>query len=309
MPEDQILLTGSSGLIGTSLMRLLVEERIHYRSLIRKKSADSPGSAASQPLWDPYSEIPVADPRILDGTTAAVHLSGVDIAGGRWTADYKRQIMESRVQPTRALATLVARLRPRPEALVCASAIGIYGNRGDELLTEESSPGDGFLAEVCLEWEKATQPAADAGIRVVHARFGVVLSPGGGALARMLPLFRLGLGGPLGDGRQWVSWVALPDAVRAIAFALRRPSLSGGVNVVSPNPVIHLDFARDLGKALHRPAILPAPAFALKLAFGEMADSTVLGSERVIPEKLGAAGFLFQYPGLEAALRALLQRA
>ncbi len=305
MPEDQILLTGSSGFIGTSLIRFLARERIHSISLIRNKSGESSRSDSGQ-LWDPYSETPVADPRALDGTTGAVHLSGVNVAGGRWTPAYQRQIMESRIKPTRALAILMAGLRPRPQVMVCASAIGIYGNRGDETLTEESAHGQGFLAEVCLAWEKAAQPASDAGIRVVHARFGVVLSPEGGALAKMLPLFRLGLGGPLGNGRQWTSWVALPDVVRAILFAVQTPSLSGALNVVAPQPVTNLEFTHALGRALHRPALLPAPAFALKLALGEMADSTVLVSERVLPDRLNDAGFSFLYPELEPALKALL---
>ena len=231
---------------------------------------------------------------------------GANVAGRRWTSAYKREILESRVTPTHALATLLAGLNAKPAVLVCASAIGIYGSRGDEVLTETSSPGSGFLPEVCLAWERATQPATDAGIRVVHLRFGVVLSPEGGALAQMLPLFRVGLGGRLGSGRQWMSWVALPDAIGAIEFALQTPSLSGPVNVVAPNPVTNLEFTRALGRALHRPTLLPAPGFALRLAFGEMAQATILASERVLPARLSAAGFHFEYPEIEAALRAVL---
>jgi uncharacterized protein len=249
---------------------------------------------------------PVSDPRSLDGTTAAVHLSGANIAGRRWSSAYKREILDSRVKPTQAIATLLARLRPRPSVLVCASAIGIYGGRGDELLTEASLPGTGFLPEVCLAWENATQPATEAGIRVVHLRFGVVLSPAGGALAKMLPLFRAGLGGKLGSGRQWMSWVALPDVVRAIDFGLRTASLSGAVNVVAPNPVTNLEFTRALGRALHRPTLLPVPGFALRLAFGEMGEATILTSARVAPACLRASGFDFEYPELEAGLLALL---
>jgi uncharacterized protein (TIGR01777 family) len=200
-------------------------------------------------------------------------------------------------------------MEPKPAVLVCASAIGIYGSRADELLTETSSPGSGFLPEVCLAWEKATQPASDAGIRVVHLRFGVVLSPDGGALAQMLPIFRAGLGGRSSSGRQWISWVTLSDATRAIEFALEKVSLAGPVNVVAPNPVTNLEFTRSLGRVLHRPALLRVPAFALRLAFGEMAEATILQSERVSPARLNAAGFQFEYPELEAGLRAILTRS
>lgn len=304
MSAQRILLAGSSGLIGTSLVRRLAQERISTISLVRRSLPDA---GDSQRLWDPYSATPVSDPRVLDGTTAAVHLSGANVAGRRWSSAYKREILDSRVRPTHAMATILAGLRPRPSVLVCASAIGIYGGRGDELLTETSLPGTGFLPEVCVAWEKATQPAIEAGIRVVHLRFGVVLSPDGGALAKMLPIFRAGLGGKLGSGRQWISWVALPDAVGAIEFSLLSASLSGPVNVVAPNPVTNLEFTRALGRALHRPTLLQVPAFALRLAFGEMAEATILESARVMPARLGASGFDFEYPELEAGLRALPQ--
>jgi uncharacterized protein len=257
-------------------------------------------------VWDPYAARPMNHPQAIEGTTAAVHLSGVNVAGRRWTSAYRREILESRVTPTHALATLLTELKAKPAVLVCASAIGIYGNRGDEVLTETSLPGSGFLPEVCVAWERATQPASDAGIRVVHVRFGVVLSPEGGALAQMLPLFRALLGGRLGSGRQWLSWVALPDAIRAIEFALQTASLSGPVNVVAPNPITNVEFTRALGRSLNRPTLLPAPGFALRLAFGEMAPATILASERVLPDRLSAAGFHFEYPEIEAALRAVL---
>jgi uncharacterized protein (TIGR01777 family) len=210
------------------------------------------------------------------------------------------------VTPTHALATLLARLRSKPSVLVCASAIGIYGDRGDEVLTEDSLPGSGFLPGLCLAWEKATQPATDAGIRVVHLRFGVVLSSQGGALAQMLPVFRAGLGGRLGSGRQWISWVALADVTRTIEFVLETKGISGPVNVVAPNPVTNLQFTRALARALRRPAALRVPSFALRLALGEMAEATILQSERVIPARLSAAGFHFAYPELGAALREVL---
>ncbi len=309
MTADQILLTGSSGLIGTSLVRTLRRKRISIISLHRRPL---PGTglhnAGFQGLWDPYAATPMTLPRNVKGTTAAVHLSGANLAGRRWNGSYKQEILESRVKPTHAIATLLAGLRPKPAVLVCASAIGIYGGRGDELLTESSLPGSGFLPEVCLAWEKATKPASDAGIRVVHLRFGVVLSPDGGALAQMLPVFRAGLGGRLGSGRQWISWVALPDAIRAIEFALETVGLARAVNVVAPNPVTNLEFTRSLGRALHRPTLLRVPAFALRLALGEMAEATILQSERVLPARLSALGFEFEYPELDAALCAMLTR-
>ena len=298
--SDQVLITGSSGLIGTALIRSLREKRISPITLHRHAAQEGTGN-----LWNPYATQPMSNPQELNGVAAAVHLSGANVAGRRWTSAYKREILESRVKPTHALATLLAGLQPRPEVLVCASAIGIYGDRGEEALADESSPGSGFLSEVCQAWENAAQPAVDAGIRVVFVRFGVVLSPGGGALAQMLPVFRAGLGGRLGSGRQWLSWIALPDAIEAIEFALKSPGLSGAVNVVAPNPVTNAEFTRSLGRALHRPTLFQVPAFALKLAFGEMA-STILGSARVLPARLNAAGFLFGYPDLDAALRALL---
>jgi len=299
MSAALILLTGSSGLIGNSLVRTLRQNRISTFRLHRNLSPGDEG------LWDPYAAKPVHRPEVLEGITAAVHLSGANVAG-RWTSSYKRKILESRVTPTRALATLLAGLRSKPAVLVCGSAIGIYGGRGDEVLTEVSAAGSGFLPQVCVAWENATQPATDAGIRVVHLRFGVVLSPAGGALAQMLPVFRAGLGGRLGSGRQWISWIALPDVTRAILFALETPSLSGPVNVVAPNPVTNFEFTRTLGRVLHRPTFMPVPSFALRLAFGEMAQATILESERVMPDRLTAAGFHFEYPHLEAGLRAVL---
>jgi uncharacterized protein len=302
MSSDRILLTGSSGLIGTSVVRFLRRKRISIVTLQRRSL---PGSADTG-LWDPYAATPVSHPEALAGITGAVHLSGANLAARRWTSSYKREIFASRITPTHALATLLAGIEPKPAVLVCASAVGIYGGRGDEVLTEDSVPGTGFIPELCLAWEKATQPAVDAGIRVVFLRFGVVLSPESGALAQMLPVFRAGLGGRLGTGRQWISWIVLSDATRAIEFALQTPGLSGPVNLVAPNPVTNLEFTRALGRVLHRPAVLRVPAFALRLAFGEMAPATILESERVLPARLSAAGFHFEYPELEAGLRAVL---
>jgi uncharacterized protein (TIGR01777 family) len=274
---------------------------------LRRRSLGEDGEISSgQGVWDPYASPPMSHPAALAGTTAAVHLSGANVSGRRWSSSYKRTILESRVKPTHALAVLLAGLRPKPAVLVCASAIGIYGSRAEELLTEDSLPGSGFLPEVCLAWEKAAQPARDEGIRVVHLRFGVVLSPQGGALAKMLPIFRAGLGGQLGNGRQWMSWVTLPDATRAIEFALDTPSLAGAVNVVTPNPVRNAEFTRALGGALHRPTFFKVPAFGLRLAFGEMAAATILGSERVMPGRLTGKGFQFKNPTIQTGLEAVL---
>jgi hypothetical protein len=213
----------------------------------------------------------------------------------------------SRVDSTRALAATLARLRQPPPVLLVASAVGLYGSRGEELLDETSAAGSGFLADVCRQWETAAQPAVDAGVRVVNLRFGVVLGPGSGALARMEPVFRLGLGGKLGSGRQWMSWISLDDALAAILFVLDRPSIEGPVNLTAPNPVTNADFTRTLARELHRPAILPVPAPALRLALGEMAGETLLSSARVYPSKLTAAGFRFAHPTITRALAAAFE--
>jgi uncharacterized protein (TIGR01777 family) len=295
LSDAEILLTGASGLIGTSLIRNLHAKRISTIPLQR-----APGSGAV--VWNPYAAQPLNDPSRLNGVTAAVHLAGANVSGKRWSKAYKQEILDSRVKPTKALAGLLAGLPKPPSVLVCASAVGIYGDRGDEELDEASSPGSGFLAEVCIAWEAAAQAARDAGIRVVHLRFGVVLAGQGGALEKMLPIFRLGMGGPLGGGRQWMSWVAISDAIAAIEFALETPQLAGPVNVVAPQPVTNLEFTHALGKAVHRPAIVPAPAFALKLAFGEMADEALLASQRVVRSRLTEHGFSFAFPRLDSAL-------
>jgi uncharacterized protein len=305
MSVRPILLTGSSGLVGASLVRSLREKQIST-ILLRRQTGKIKNNEA---IWDPYAAEPVKSPETLEGITAAVHLSGANIAAQRWTSSYKRELRDSRVIPTRSLATLLAGLRSKPSVLISASAVGIYGDRGDELLTETSSPGSGFLADLCLDWEKAAQPAIDAGIRVVHLRFGVALSAEGGALARMLPIFRAGVGGRLGSGKQWMSWIALHDVVRVIEFALQTTSLSGPVNLVAPNPVTNAEFTSVLGRVLQRPTVIPAPAVALRLALGEMADEAILASERVAPARLKAAGFVFEYPELEACLRGVLPSA
>ena len=223
-----------------------------------------------------------------------------------WTRRQKALIRDSRVRGTRFLAESLARLSKPPKAFLCASAIGFYGHRGGETLTEESPAGKGFLPEVGQQWEEACRPAAQAGMRVVNLRFGIVMSPKGGALQKMLPPFRFGLGGRLGDGKQWMSWISLPDAAGAIAHALANESLRGPVNVVSPNPVTNLHFTQALGRTLRRPAVFPVPAFAVRLLFGEMADEALLASTRVEPKKLKSTGYRFRHPELEPALRELL---
>ncbi len=242
----------------------------------------------------------------LEGLTAAIHLSGANVAAHRWTPEYMREIEASRVGSTGTLARVLAGLERPPRVFLVASATGIYGDRGDEVLTEDSAPGTGFLAEVCRNWEAAAEPAVVAGIRVVHLRFGVVLSAGEGALGKLAPLFRMGLGGRLGSGRQWMSWMGIEDAVAAVRFLLKTPQIVGAVNMTAPNPVTNAEFTRVLGRVLHRPALLPAPAFALRLALGRMADEALLASARAMPKRLMDAGFRFAQPTIEEALAAAL---
>lgn len=288
-------------MLGTAVRQALTGRGAGVLQLVRR----DPG-AADQLKWNPAGSTTVADPGPLEGLAEAIHLSGASVAGHRWTRAWKREMWLSRVESTRALAVTLAALRQPPKTLLVASAAGFYGDRGDELLDERSGPGRGFLADLCQEWEAAAQPAAEAGIRVVHLRFGVVLGPGAGALAKMLPLFRLGLGGRLGSGQQWMSWISLADAVGAILFAMDTSALAGPVNLTAPQPVTNAEFTRALGNAVHRPAILPAPAFALRLALGAMANGALLVSERVVPARLGDAGFQFMYPKVDAALAAAL---
>ncbi len=249
--------------------------------------------------WDPAGA--GLDPAALRGVTAVVHLAGENIADGRWTEARKRALLESRKLGTRLLAEAVARAPDGPRTLVSASAIGYYGERGDEELTEASPPGAGFLPEVCVAWEAATGPAADAGVRVVRVRTGLVLTKAGGLLQRMLLPFRLGLGGRLGSGRQWMSWISAADLIGVYLHALQG-DVSGPVNAVAPGAVRNRDFTRVLGRALHRPAVIPVPAFALRLAFGEMADEAILASTRVVPVALEKSGYQFQFPELRPAL-------
>ena len=299
-PAGIVAVSGASGLLGSALLPALRAAGWIPRPLVRR------AAAADEVQWDPA--VGTLDLKALEGVTAAVHLAGESIAAGRWTAEAKRRIRESRIQGTRLLAESLARLRVRPRVLVTASAVGIYGDRGDTPLDETSDLGTDFLARVGQEWEAAAQPAVDAGIRVVPLRFGIVLAREGGALPRMLTPFRMGVGGPLGSGRQWMSWIAIDDAVAAVLEALRNEAARGPINAVAPEPVRNAEFAARLGEALGRPAIIPAPAFALRALFGEMADGALLASQRVLPVRLTALGFHFKYPTLPETLEAILGR-
>jgi hypothetical protein len=294
-----ILVTGAGGLVGRALVPFLTAGEHRVIRLVRSKA----GSGAGDVAWDPTAG--TLDRAALEGSDAVVHLAGENIFG-RWTARKKARIRDSRAKPTRLLCESLAQLSLPPRVLVCASAVGYYGDRGAEVLREESAPGDSFLAEVCREWEAATQAATDVGIRVVNLRFGMVLTPAGGALATMLLPFRLGLGGRFGSGRQFMSWIALDDLLEVVRHALTTEGLRGPVNAVAPTPVTNLDFTRTLGWVLRRPTVFSVPAFAARLVFGEMADALLLASARVEPARLQATGFRFRFPELEGALRHLL---
>jgi len=292
----KILISGSHGLVGTALIKSLASEGHEILRLVRYAP-----SSVQENEWSPdrYS---IALAR-LEGFDAVVHLAGESIAEGRWTDEKKKRIRESRVKGTRLLGDALANLSQPPKTFVCASAIGYYGDRGDEILTEASAPGNDFLSAVCVEWERATALASEKGIRVVNCRFGIILDANGGALKKMLPPFRMGVGGKIGSGKQWMSWIALDDVVRGIKFALANDSIRGPVNFVAPAPVANARFTKTLGKVLSRPTLFPIPAFGVRLLFGEMADALLLSSQRVAPTVLQTSNFLFLYSQLEAALR------
>lgn len=294
----RVAITGASGFLGSALAAQLRRDGVTVRALRRGGHVSPPDIS-----WEPDSGR--MDDEALEGLDAVVNLAGEPLAQ-RWTAERKRRIRESRVAGTTLLARTLASLRRPPRVLVSGSAIGIYGNRGDEELDEGSALGTDFLAEVGAAWERSAAPARQAGIRVVLLRTGLVLNRRGGALAKMLLPFQLGVGGRVGSGRQWMSWISLSDWVRATLHALVTPVLDGPVNLVSPNPQRNESFVRALAHALHRPAIMPLPALAVELLFGEMGRATLLGSQRVIPQKLARAGFLFEHAELEGALRAEL---
>jgi uncharacterized protein (TIGR01777 family) len=295
----KVLITGSTGLIGSSMIPFLSTGGHSITCLKRGKSKIGENDL----YWNP--EKGEIDTSKLEGFDAVVHLSGENVAG-RWTDEKKAEIEESRIKSTRLLSNSLSKLRKKPAVLVCASAIGFYGNRDDEILTEDSQAGKGFLAEVSKKWEAATSVARKAGIRVVNLRLGVVLSPRGGGLEKMLFPFRIGLGGKVGSGRQWMSWISIHDVIGATYHAISDDSLEGPVNAVSPNPVTNLEFTRTLGNVLNRPTFFSIPSLLLKALFGEMADETLLSSTRVMPAKLLWAGYEFQFPDLDASLRNLL---
>jgi len=295
-----IAVTGASGLVGSALLPMLTTGGHAVTRLVRRE----PGELEAR--WDPLSD--GGDVSALEGVDAVVHLAGKNVASGRWTDKVKEQILSSRAEGTRNLCQSLAKMSTPPKVLVCASAIGFYGSRGDEVMIEESAPGTGFLAGVCQQWEDAASPARDAGIRVVNLRIGVILSPRGGALAKMLLPFKLGGGGRVGDGRQFWSWIAIDDVVGAIHHALVTDTLSGPLNTVAPGPVTNAEFTKTLGRVLRRPTIVPMPAFLARLALGEMADDLLLSSTRVDSERLGQSGYEFRQPALEGALRHLLGR-
>jgi uncharacterized protein len=293
--NDAVLISGASGLIGATLAETLRKKGQAVYTLVRRSPVDE-----TEIRWQ--NELQLPETTAVSG--AVVHLAGEPVMGA-WTAEKKRAIHDSRVLRTKILAETLAGQTAKPRVLVCASAVGYYGNRGDEILTEASTPGTGFLAETCVAWESATVAAQAAGIRVLNLRIGVVLSRDGGALKAMLPAFRLGLGSRLGDGKQWMSWIALTDLIRIIEFCMENDDISGPVNCTAPNPVRNAEFSKTLATVLHRPTFLPVPRFLLKLAPGGMADEALLASERVVPEKLLAKGFDFQYPELRGALESL----
>jgi uncharacterized protein len=296
-----IVVTGASGLIGSAVVARLTAGGHRVRRLVRRPAQ------AEEITWDPA--IGKIDSRGLEAVDGVIHLAGENI-GARWTRSRRARIRESRVGGTRLLSETLAGLGRPPRFLISASAVGIYGDRGDQVLTESTPPGDAardFLVSVCREWEAAAAPARDAGIRVVHPRFGLVLAPGGGALRKMLLPFRLGVGGRIGSGAQWMSWVALEDVVGAVEYLLTAESLEGPVNVSAPEPITNRELTRTLGRVLGRPAVIPVPATALRLVFGEMADRTLLSSARVVPARLIESGYRFTFPALEGALRSMLR--
>ena len=296
----RVLITGASGLIGQALVLSLKSRGFEVIRLVR-----GPASGSDQIQWSPTRAIP---PEAISGFDAVVHLAGESIVG-RWIQAKKSKIRESRVTSTRNLVQSLVKAANPPRTLIVASAVGYYGNRDDEILNEKSSPGGGFLAEVCREWEAASQPAVDAGIRAVQLRTGIVLSTEGGALKQMLLPFRMGVGGRLGSGRQWMSWIHIQDHVSAVHHILKNDLLQGPVNMVGPKPVTNAEFTETLGSVLSRPTIFPVPAFGMKLIFGQMAEEVLLGSQRVEPARLVTSGYPFQYSDLRKALEALLSRS
>jgi uncharacterized protein (TIGR01777 family) len=296
----KIVISGASGLIGTQLVAKLSQGGHEVIRLVRR----SPKSGEIQ--WSPKSG--TLDAAALEGADAVIHLSGAGIGDKRWTTGYRKEILDSRTDTTALLAKTIASLSRKPSVFLSGSAIGIYGARNDEQLTEVSTHGTGFLAEVCEQWEAAAKPAVDAGVRTVYLRTGIVLSPKGGALKKLLPLFKLGVGGKFGNGKQWQSWISIDDEIGAIEYLLTA-NVSGAVNLTAPNPVTNAEFTKVLASVLKRPAIVPVPTFAPKILLGgELADALLFTGQRVIPAALNASGYTFKHTTLESALRSLLSK-
>jgi uncharacterized protein (TIGR01777 family) len=304
----RILVSGSTGFLGTALVETLEAKGHSIARLVRPGTARTNMAKvhAQAVAWDPVAG--GFDAAAAEGAEALIHLAGASIAGGRWNASRKKLLRTSRIDATRHLIGSLAKLQRPPHVIVAASAIGYYGNRGDETLTEASSPGNGLLAGLCREWEAANARGAEFGTRVVNLRFGIILAAHGGALRQMALPFKLGAGGRLGDGRQWMSWVTLQETVSIIQFAIATSGLTGPVNTVTPNPVRNNEFTSVLAKTLRRPALFPAPAFALRLALGEMADALLLSSQKVAPSKLAASGYRFLQPNLASALAEVFRK-
>lgn len=298
----RVLVSGASGPIGKALLPSLRGTGAQITRLVRKEPHRLPADEQAI-LWHPDQPF---ERDALSGFDAVIHLAGESIVG-RWTETKKKKIRDSRVLGTRNIAQALAQAKDKPQVLICSSAVGFYGDRQDEVLTEESDPGSGFLAEVCQEWEAATQPAVQAGIRTVLIRTGVVLSPEGGALGKMLPAFKMGVGGILGNGRQWMSWIDVQDLVGAIHHILKSDLLSGPVNMVGPRPVTNQEFTKTLASVLSRPALFPMPAFAVKVLFGEMGETVLLGSQRVEPTQLVTSGYPFRFRTLRSSLEHTLR--
>jgi len=297
----KILVSGAHGLVGKALTKSLTTDGYELVSLVRRERVV--GNPEIE--WDPHQGS--IDAAHLEGFDAVVHLAGENIASGRWSNEKKQKIRDSRVQGTTLLSETLSRLARPPATFISASAIGYYGDRGNETLTEKSGPGSDFLSKVCVEWEQATRSAEAKGIRTVHARFGIILDPKGGALEKMLTPFRMGIGGRVGDGNQWMSWITLADVIGGLTYLLEKSQLQGAVNFVSPNPVTNAEFTKALGNVLSRPTLFPVPAFAARVAFGEMADALLLSSAKVEPVALTDEGFQFQYPKLPQALGKILK--
>ena len=297
----RIVISGASGLIGRALQFALVDGGHQVFVLVRR-----PIAGAGEIFWNPSAGS--IDAAALEGMDAVINLSGKNLAAGRWNDARKKEFATSRIGSTLLLSRTLAELQERPRVLISASAIGFYGDRGEELLTEASPPGTGFLAELCEKWEGAAQPARDAGIRVVHPRIGVVVSRDGGALKKMLLPFKLGVGGVIGSGRQYISWISLEDLIEVFKMALEDSRAEGAINAVAPEPFTNRVFTKTLGRVLRRPTILPMPAMVVKLLFGEMGKTLLLEGAKVVPQKLETLGFQFHHPTLEAALRAELDR-